>query len=118
MSDTLLTNIRVKMYAELYRDSVGIETKIKSLVITNLCDPDYCLYTQTQNYIARNPRSSLRSGGFHIHIGYPENNIDTSLAILRYIDAIVGLASIVYDTDVERRKLYGKAGCFRLTPYG
>lgn len=106
------------MYAELYRDSVGIETKIKSLVITNLCDPDYCLYTQSQNYISRNPRSSLRSGGFHIHIGYPDNNIDTSLTMLRYVDAIVGLASILYDTDVERRKLYGKAGCFRLTSYG
>lgn len=82
------------------------------------CDPDYCLYTQTQNYISRNPRSTLRSGGFHIHIGYPEHNIDTSLEMLRYVDAIVGLASILYDTDMERRKLYGKAGCFRLTSYG
>lgn len=38
--------------------------------------------------------------------------------MLRYIDAFVGLPSIIYDTDVERRKLYGKAGCFRLQPYG
>ena len=34
------------------------------------------------------------------------------------IDAYVGLPSILYDTDAERRKLYGKAGCFRLQPYG
>ena len=38
--------------------------------------------------------------------------------MLRYIDAYVGLPSILYDTDAERRKLYGKAGCFRLQPYG
>ena len=38
--------------------------------------------------------------------------------MLRYIDVYVGLPSILYDTDAERRKLYGKAGCFRLQPYG
>lgn len=55
---------------------------------------------------------------FHIHIGYPDNNIDTSLAMLRYIDAYVGIPSILFDIDTERRKLYGKAGCFRLCEYG
>lgn len=40
------------------------------------------------------------------------------MAMLRYIDAIVGLPSILFDTDVERRNLYGKAGCFRLQKYG
>jgi hypothetical protein len=38
--------------------------------------------------------------------------------MLYYVDAYVGLPSIIYDTDVERRNLYGKAGCFRLQPYG
>jgi hypothetical protein len=82
------------------------------------CDPDYCIYSKGPNEVGRATRTSLRSGGFHIHVGYPNNNIDTSLAMLRYIDAIVGLPSILYDTDVERRKLYGKAGCFRLQKYG
>jgi hypothetical protein len=53
-----------------------------------------------------------------LHVGYPNNNIDTSLMMLRYVDAIVGIPSIIYDTDAERRKLYGKAGCFRLQPWG
>lgn len=82
------------------------------------CDPDYCIYSQGSNAVSPATRTTLRSAGFHIHVGYPENNIDTSVAMLRYIDAIVGLPSIIYDTDVERRKLYGKAGCFRLQPYG
>jgi hypothetical protein len=38
--------------------------------------------------------------------------------MLHYIDAFVGIPSILYDTDAERRKLYGKAGCFRLCEYG
>lgn len=82
------------------------------------CDPDYCIYTQGPNVVGKAASTTLRSAGFHIHVGYPNNNIDTSIAMLNYIDAVVGLPSILYDTDVERRQLYGKAGCFRLQPYG
>jgi hypothetical protein len=82
------------------------------------CDPDFCIYTDGPNEVGSASRTSLRSAGFHIHVGYPENNIDLSMIMLRYIDAYVGIPSILYDTDVERRNLYGKAGCFRLQPYG
>ena len=82
------------------------------------CDPDYCVYTNAKNEVSKAAKTNLRSAGFHIHVGYPENNIDTSLLMLRYIDAFVGLPSILYDTDAERRNLYGKAGCFRLQKYG
>lgn len=82
------------------------------------CDPDYCIYSSGPNAVSPAARTTLRSGGFHIHVGYPEHNIDVSLIMLRYVDAYVGLPSILYDTDTERRKLYGKAGCFRLQPYG
>lgn len=30
----------------------------------------------------------------------------------------IGVPSVLLDTDKKRRKLYGKAGCFRLTEYG
>lgn len=82
------------------------------------CDPDFCVYTNAKNEVSKAARTNLRSAGFHIHVGYPDNSIDTSLAMLRYIDAFVGLPSILYDTDTERRSLYGKAGCFRLQKYG
>lgn len=82
------------------------------------CDPDYCVYTQKKNEPSTATRTSLRSAGFHIHVGYPNNNIDTSTSMLYYMDAVVGLVSILHDTDAERRKLYGKAGCFRLQKYG
>ena len=82
------------------------------------CDPDYCIYSEGPNEVSKAAKTNLRSAGFHIHVGYPNNNIDTSLNMLLYIDAFVGLPSIIYDTDTERRNLYGKAGCFRLQPYG
>ena len=83
-----------------------------------MCDPDFCIYREGPNEVSKAARTNLRSAGFHIHVGYESNNIDTSIAMLRYIDAYVGLPSILYDTDNERRSLYGKAGCFRLQPYG
>lgn len=30
----------------------------------------------------------------------------------------LGVPSVLKDNDTKRRSLYGKAGCFRLTPYG
>lgn len=55
---------------------------------------------------------------FHIHIGYDNPNIDSSLWMVKYLDMYLGLPSVIHDNDKRRRSLYGKAGCFRLTPYG
>lgn len=55
---------------------------------------------------------------FHIHIGYDDNNVEDSLLLVKYLDMYLGVPSVLKDTDTKRRSLYGKAGCFRLTPYG
>lgn len=82
------------------------------------CDVDYNVYTGEPNPKPKGETTNLRSCGFHIHIGYGNNNIDTSLQLIRYLDMYLGLPSILKDKDKRRRSLYGKAGCFRLTPYG
>lgn len=83
------------------------------------CDPDYCIYTGDQNPKPLNAsESNLRSAGFHLHCGYDSPEIDRSLRALAYFDAYLGLPSILIDKDTQRRTLYGKAGCFRLTDYG
>lgn len=82
------------------------------------CDVDFNAYTQEPNPKPKGNRTTTRSCGFHIHVGYADNNIDTSLSLVKYMDAYLGLTSLLYDTDKKRRSLYGKAGCFRLTPYG
>lgn len=82
------------------------------------CDVDYNAYTEKANPKPEGNKTNLRSCGFHIHIGYKNNNIDTSVQLVRYLDAYLGVPSVIKDTDKRRRSLYGKAGCFRLTPYG
>jgi hypothetical protein len=82
------------------------------------CSVDYNAYTQEPNPKPKGERTNLRSAGFHIHIGYANNNVESSLALIKYLDMYLGVPSVLMDADVKRRNLYGKAGCFRLTPYG
>jgi len=82
------------------------------------CEPSYCVYTKD-----RSPRPSpdevgnLRSFGFHIHIGFPvqdgEDQIEYVNKIIQAMDAMVGVPSIVLDTDADRRNIYGNAGDLR-----
>lgn len=53
-----------------------------------------------------------------MHFGYNNQNIETSLVLIKYFDAFLGLVSLLYDSDVRRRDFYGKAGSFRLCEYG
>lgn len=80
------------MYAEL----IGKKYNYKNLRIKNLRD----------------------NKNVHIHLGYKNPNVDTSLELIEYLDAYLGIPSILRDTDTRRRSLYGKAGCFRLCDYG
>lgn len=82
------------------------------------CDVDFNAYTGAPNPKPEGDKTDLRSAGFHIHIGYQNPNIDTSLLLVKYLDMYLGVPSVIYDKDKRRRSLYGKAGCFRLTPYG
>jgi hypothetical protein len=82
------------------------------------CSEDYNVYTMSANPKPEGDKTNLRTTGFHIHIGYSNPDISTSCLLVKYLDAILGVSSILMDDDTERRKLYGKAGCFRLTTYG
>lgn len=82
------------------------------------CSVDYNVYTQRANPKPKGTATDLRSAGFHIHIGYNNPNPVASCRMIKIMDLILGLVSVLYDTDAERRSLYGKAGCFRLCSYG
>lgn len=82
------------------------------------CDKDYNVYTQKANPKPEGTKTNIRSCGFHIHFGYKNPNIDTSLSLIKYFDAYLGIPSVIKDKDTKRRTLYGKAGCFRLKSYG
>ena len=38
--------------------------------------------------------------------------------MVKLLDIFLGIPSVIIDPDKKRRKLYGKAGAFRLTKYG
>lgn len=82
------------------------------------CSVDYNVYTQQANPKPKGEQTNLRSAGFHIHCGYSNYNVETSLNLIKYLDMYLGVPSVLKDPDTKRRSLYGKAGCFRLTPYG
>lgn len=82
------------------------------------CSVDYNAYTGKPNPKPKGESTNLRSAGFHVHFGYEYPNIKTSLELVKLFDIILGVPSVLLDNDKERRSLYGKAGCFRLTDYG
>lgn len=82
------------------------------------CSEDFCAYTEDVNPKPEGTKTNLRSSGFHIHCGYEDPDISTSVTLIKYLDQYLGLPSVVVDQDSRRRSLYGKAGCFRLTSYG
>lgn len=82
------------------------------------CSPDYNIYTGEENPKPHGETTNLRSAGCHIHCGYKDPSVDTSLELLQYFDLYLGIMSTIKDRDQRRRSLYGKAGCFRLTGYG
>lgn len=78
---------------------------------------------------AKNPRpnSSLpyRTASGHIHIGWTENqgtnnpeHLSLCCDVIKLMDLMVGVPSILMDSDTKRRTMYGQAGAFRPKTYG
>lgn len=82
------------------------------------CDPDYSCYTTKKNPTPALMNPFLRSAGCHWHLGYKDQSIEKSLALIKYMDMYLGVPSILMDTDTDRRDLYGKAGSYRLQKWG
>lgn len=81
------------------------------------CDPDYNAWIGDINKKEANT-TNLRCCGGHIHIGYDNPEIQVSVDLIKLMDLYLGVPSILLDSDTDRKKLYGKAGCFRFTDFG
>jgi len=87
------------------------------------CDPDYNAWTGEENPRPDNT-TTMRTAGGHVHVGWrkPEEidgeHIGMSYALVRELDFHLGLPSLLYDQESERRAMYGKAGACRIKPYG
>jgi hypothetical protein len=85
------------------------------------CEPDFCAYDDTSG---RKPRTvdvnqfgNTRFAGGHIHLSFNNKESIPIYAVVMMLDAFVGLASISYDVQDQRRKAYGLAGLFRTKQY-
>jgi hypothetical protein len=88
------------------------------------CDPDFNAWTGMVNSRPDGDRP-FRTAAGHIHIGWTKNeSIDNPMHVemgrdaVKQMDFYLGLASLMFDEDIERRSMYGKAGCNRPKPYG
>ncbi|QQM14217.1 hypothetical protein [Vibrio phage VpJYP1] len=93
------------------------------------CDPDFNADTMEENTMPDNDGSiKFRTTGGHVHIGLAnwgelhggDDKIAHMMAskIIFVCDAILGLRSVLTDDGVARKELYGKAGAYRVKPYG
>lgn len=94
------------------------------------CDPDRDAYKDgdinTLPVIDMNdPRGVMRTGAGHLHFGWvhsktndDKNHLEDCIQLTRNLDLVFGYFERKWDFDVDRRKMYGKPGCFRIKPYG
>lgn len=88
------------------------------------CTPDYNAYTLRENEKPDN-NTTMRTAAGHIHIGFIENadvrsdeHMIRCATLVKQLDCYLGLPSILYDKDFQRRAMYGAAGAFRPKEYG
>ncbi|NTV78940.1 MAG: hypothetical protein HGA25_07380 [Clostridiales bacterium] len=81
------------------------------------CMPDFDAWRKCVNHKPHADDENLRSAGGHIHVG-SNIAVNNPIGVIRAMDLFLGVPSLVLDSGTLRRKLYGKAGCFRLKPYG
>jgi hypothetical protein len=62
--------------------------------------------------------SGLRTAGGHVHVGYDDPWDDGNYALARMLDIVLGVPSVLLDSDTRRRSLYGSSGSMRHKPYG
>lgn len=85
------------------------------------CTPDYNGYTGEVNPRPSAENLMLRTAGGHVHIGWShlgEVTQELQSRVIVACDYLMGLQSLLEDSDTRRRELYGKAGACRYKEYG
>lgn len=88
------------------------------------CEPDFDAYTEQENK-RPNANLNMRTGAGHVHLGFTDGadpkdpeHFQRCVTLVKVLDAFLGIPSLEWDDDVQRRTLYGKAGAFRPKSYG
>lgn len=88
------------------------------------CEADFNGYTLSETP-KPNEKALTRTAGGHVHIGgfncndpFNENHFNHCARLARILDETLGVYSVLWDKDDDRRSMYGQAGCFRPKTYG
>jgi len=81
------------------------------------CEPDFNAYTLSENPVPK-AEVNYRTAAGHIHIGYDNPSKKKSVELIKLLDLILGVESVLLDQDRHRRVMYGKAGAYRKKPFG
>lgn len=98
------------------------------------CEPDFNAYTLSQNTPEMDASEHpYRYAGGHMHLGISSQYLNTGaefdlakteeghIRAIKFLDLMLTIPTMRLDNDPGsklRRSKYGKAGCFRPTPYG
>lgn len=82
------------------------------------CDPDMSAWTTEPNELIQpDALGNLRTSGGHVHVTFKVLGKDPTMVqkinFIRMLDLALGVPSVLLDTDLDRRRHYGRAGAFR-----
>lgn len=82
------------------------------------CMPDYNAWDGGLPNMKPDGETSLRCSGGHLHLSYAGFDDAKSLQLVRIFDLFLAVPGVLVDRDRDRRRLYGKAGAYRLKQFG
>lgn len=89
------------------------------------CNPDWNAWTGQVNPKPDAQATTMRTASGHIHVGWTNDedpfdpvHFGDCRIVAKQMDYYLGMFSLMWDDDNDRRSLYGKAGAFRPKPYG
>lgn len=89
------------------------------------CEPDFNAWLQGAENPIPDVETPFRTAAGHIHIGWTEGedafstlHVDMCCKLVKALDLFLGVPFVLFDTNMDRRSLYGKAGAMRPKPYG
>lgn len=83
------------------------------------CTPDFSAWTLQQNDFDDFSIGETRTAGGHIHVGFSPVYDDHGIELVRFMDVLLGVPSVILnDNEDLRRNHYGAAGAYRPKDYG
>lgn len=78
------------------------------------CTPDFNAWNGEINEAPDLASTNMRTAGGHLHISFDSgSDMQKRYDMIKAMDLVAGVPSVLMDSDVDRRSLYGKAGACR-----